>query len=167
MPPEIEKNNSVFEKILHQIFEFGIVVKGINGIWETISGFFILFLSKTAIDKLFYFLASKELLEDPRDLFFNFLFKFLENLSYNTQVFIAVYILLHGLLNIFLAIQLYRDKIWAYLVTITVMTVFIFYQIHRIILYHSPVLIAITIFDISFVVLTWYEYDRKKQRLAV
>jgi len=165
MGSETLKNNSKFENVLHQIFEFGVLIKGINGVWETVSGISILFLSKATINNLFYFLASKELLEDPHDAFFNLLFKFLENLSHNTQVFIAIYILIHGLLNLFLAIQLYRDKIWAYLVTITITTAFIFYQIHRIILYHSPVLIIITIFDILFVILTWHEYDRKRQKL--
>jgi uncharacterized membrane protein len=163
MSSDIEKNNySKFENVLHQVFEFGILIKGINGVWETISGFFILFLSKATLNNIFNFLASKEMLEDPNDFFVGFSTRFLQNLSHDTQVFIAVYILLHGLLNLFLAIQLYRDKIWAYMVTITVMIIFIFYQIHRIILYHSSVLIVITIFDILFIILTWHEYKRKK-----
>lgn len=156
------KNNSKFEIILYDIFEFGILIKFINGVWETISGFFILLSSKAVIERVFNFLASKELLEDPNDFLMNFLLKFLENLAHNTQIFIGVYILIHGFLNLFLAIQLYRDKLWAYLMTIGVMIVFILYQIHRIILHHSIVLIAITIFDILFVILAWHEYKRKK-----
>lgn len=152
---------SKIENVLHQIFEFGIGLKFLNGIWETASGFFILFLSKATLSNLLSFLAGKELLEDPHDLFINFSLGFLQNLSHSTQVFIAVYILVHGFLNLFLAIQLYRDKIWAYSVTIFVMVIFIFYQIHRIILYHSAVLIVITIFDILFILLTWHEYKRK------
>jgi uncharacterized membrane protein len=151
-----------FENVLHQIFEFGVVIKGINGVWETLSGLLILFLSKATLDNLFYFLASKEMLEDPNDLFIRFSIKFLENLSHNTQIFIAIYILAHGILNLFLAIQLYRDKIWAYLATVSVMVVFIFYQMHRVLLYHSLVLIIITIFDILFIFLTLHEYNRKK-----
>jgi uncharacterized membrane protein len=156
------KNNSKFENVLHQIFEFGIFVKFFNSVWEIGSGLFILFLSKEAINKIFYFLASSELLEDPHDFFINFSLGILQNLSHSTQIFIVVYLLVHGFLNLFLAIQLYRDKIWAYLVTIAIMVVFMFYQIHRIILYHSPVLIVITIFDILFIILTWHEYNRKK-----
>lgn len=168
MPLDLKKNNnSKFEGVLHQIFEFGIFIKGFNGVWETLSGLFILFSSKAAINKIFNFLAAKELLEDPHDFFFNFLFKFLENLSHNTQIFIAVYILFHGILNLFLAIQLARDKIWAYFATIIVMVVFLFYQVHRIILYHSTVLTVITIFDILFVILTWHEYNRKKREKMV
>jgi uncharacterized membrane protein len=163
----MKNNYSKFENILHDIFEFGIVVKFFNGVWETISGFFILFLSKTTLNNLFQFLASKEMLEDPRDLFISFSLRFLENLSHSTQIFIAVYILIHGFLNLFLAIQLYRDKIWAYLATVFVMVIFMFYQVHRIILYHSSVLTIITIFDVLFIILTWHEYNRKKYAKVV
>jgi uncharacterized membrane protein len=156
------KKYSKFENVLHQIFEFGIFLKGFNGVWETTSGFFILFLSKETISKLFYWLADKEMFEYPRDFFINLSLKFLENLSHSTKTFIATYILIHGLLNLFLAIQLYRDKVWAYLATISITVVLIFYQVHRIILHHSPVLIVVTIFDILFTILTWHEYNRKK-----
>ena len=166
MPSDIKKY-SKFENVLHQIFEFGIFVKGFNGIWETVSGFLILFLSKETISKLFNWLADKEMFEYPRDFFINFALKFLENLSYSTQTFIAVYILIHGLLNLFLAIQLHRDKIWAYLATISVMVILMFYQVHRIILHHSPVLIFFTTFDVFFIILTWHEYNRKKRAAAV
>lgn len=168
MLPDIEnKKSSKFENALHKIFEFGILIKGFNAVWEIASGFFILLASKAALNSLFYFLAGNELLEDPRDILFNFVFNFLQNLSHGTQLFIAAYILIHGFLNLFLVIQLYRDKIWAYLATISVMVVFIFYQVHRIILHHSPVLTVITIFDILFVALTWHEYDRKKSKIKM
>ena len=163
MNNDIKKNKySKFENVLHQIFEFGILLKGFNGIWETVSGFFILFLNKETIGKILSFLASGEMLEDPRDFFINFVLRFLENLSHGTQVFIGVYILIHGLLNLFLAISLSRDKIWAYLVTISVMVILMFYQVHRIILHHSITLTIITLFDILFIILTWHEYNRKK-----
>jgi len=162
-----KKNNQKTENFLRLIFKFGIFIKGFDAVWEITSGLFVLLTSKIAINKLFYFLSNKELLEDPNDIFFNFLFKFLENLSHNTQIFIAIYILLHGLLNLFLAIQLYRDKLWAYLATIMVMIIFIFYQIHRIILYHSVVLTAITIFDILFIILIWHEYKCKKNKVVI
>jgi uncharacterized membrane protein len=163
MNTEIQNNNKEIESVLHGIFEFGILIKFINGIWETASGFLILFLSKEKLGGFFQFLSNKELLEDPDAIFANFFSNFFQNLTHHTQVLIAVYILIHGLLNLFLSIQLYRDKIWAYLVTISIMMALILYQIHRIILYHSPLLITITVFDFLFVALTWHEYRYKKR----
>jgi uncharacterized membrane protein len=125
------------DKVLHQIFEFGIFVKGINGVWESVTGLLLIFLNKP-------------------------LFKFVGNFSHNTKIFVASYLLIHGILNLFLAVQLYRDRIWAYLATITVTTIFIFYQIHRIIQHHSIFLTFITVFDFLFVILAWHEYNRRK-----
>jgi uncharacterized membrane protein len=162
MNPEILKNNSKIEKVLYQIFEFGILIKFFNSVWEITSGLLILYFGKEAITKVFYFLAGSELLENPHDFIINISFGFLQNLSHGTQIFIVIYLLVHGFMNLFLAVQLYRDKIWAYLATIIIMVVFMFYQIHRIILYHSAILTIITIFDILFIILTWHEYNHKK-----
>lgn len=151
-----------FEYYWRAIFEFAVFIKGFNGIWETLSGFLVLFFSKAAFGNLFFFLARNELLEDPHDSFIAFMAQALQNLSASAKTFAAIYILLHGLLNIFLAIQLYRNKLWAYLVTINVMVIFIFYQVYRIILHHSVMLSILTVFDAIFIILTWHEYQYQK-----
>lgn len=146
------------QKYWHRLFEFGIAVKAINGVWETISGLLVLFLSKAVLSSWFYLITRDELLEDPNDRFINFLAHGLQNLSHSAQTFTALYVLAHGLLNIFLAIQLYRDKHWAYLVTIGAMLMFMTYQIYRISIHHSLILTALTIFDAAFIGITWHEY---------
>jgi len=146
----------------HAFFELAVFIKGFNGIWETVSGFSVLFFSKAAFSKLFSFLFRNELLENPHDSFIDFMAQAMQNLSTGTKRFAAIYILLHGLLNIFLAIQLYRNKLWAYLVAINVIIVLIFYQIYRIALHHSLFLTVITIFDALFIILTWHEYQYQK-----
>jgi len=75
--------------------------------------------------------------------------------------------LLHGLLNIFLAIQLYRDKHWVYLLAVGTMTLSVFYQIYRISIYHSLLLAAFTIFDIFFIALAWHEYKHHKDKIKI
>jgi len=125
------------EKYWHELFEIGIVLKGINGIWETLSGILILFLNKATLSNWFSYISYHELLEDPGDKFINFFAGLLQNLSSSTQTFVAIYILFHGCLNIFLSIQLYRKKHWAYLVTIVSIILFLFYQVYRVYLYHS------------------------------
>lgn len=147
---------------MHGFFEAGIYIKFLNSIWELTSGLLILFSSKATLNKIFNFLSNKELLEDPHDFLFNYLSGFLQNLTHGIQIFIAAYILIHGLLNLFLAIELMRDKIWAYAATIFVMSILILYQIHRIIIHHSLILTIITVFDALFIMLTWHEYNRKK-----
>lgn len=155
-----------FENTLHQIFELGIAIKALNSIWELFSGFFILFAGRELLNRIFNFLAYRELLEDPNDFVLGVISPLLQNLSHGAQMFIAFYLLFHGILNLFLAIQLYRERIWAYLANISVTIIFIFYQIHRIYLFHSVLLTIITVFDVLFIILTWHEYKYKKLKMV-
>ena len=157
---------SKLEKYWHGLFELGIFIKGFNGIWETVSGFLFLFFSKNALTGFFFFLARGELLEDPNDRVVGYVANLLQNISNNAKVFAAIYILGHGVLNIFLAIQLYRNRLWAYLITIGLMIIFIGYQIYRINLHHSYPLIVLTVFDFLFVTLTWHEYRYQASKVV-
>ena len=153
------------EKYWDRFFEFGIMVKAINGLWETMAGFLFLFLSKATFIYWFNSLFYNELLEDSNDRFINFLNSALLNFSSDAKIFIAIYLLAHGILNIFLVIQLYRKKHWAYLAMIATMLIFMTYQIYRISIYHSLFLTVITVFDIIFIPIIWHEYKYHKKNL--
>lgn len=84
-----------------------------------------------------------------------------QHLPTNSKVFVALYILAHGILNIFLSIQLYREKVWAYRATLIIMTIFIIYQFIRIYTHHSLILLTLTAIDLLFMVLLWHEYKYK------
>ncbi|MDO8594326.1 MAG: DUF2127 domain-containing protein [bacterium] len=145
-------------KFLHGVFEISLLLKAFNGVWETLSGIIVLFVSKVTIEGWLSTLAFSELLEDPSDRVIGFIEHTLLNPMTSTKTFVAFYILIHGLLNIFLAIQLHRKKSWAYIVTIIVTLLLIAYQVHRITLFHSLILTVFTLIDAAFVWLTWHEY---------
>jgi uncharacterized membrane protein len=152
------------QKYWHELFEFGVLLKSINGIWETFSGFIFLFLSKVTLESWFFVVTKHELLEDPKDPFISFLAQTFQNISRDTQLFAAIYLIMHGFLNIFLAIQLQRDKHWAYLATIGFTLLFVVYQIYRINMYHSLFLTVVTIFDLFFAGLAFHEYKYHKEK---
>jgi uncharacterized membrane protein len=154
------------QKYWHELFEVGMTLKAFNGVWETVTGFLFLVLSKETLHKWFSRVFSNELLEDPHDKLIQFLTHTFQNVSSDTKTFAALYIFLHGILNIFLVVQLYRDKHWAYLVTIGSMVLFMIYQIHRISVHHSLFLTILTIFDALFIVLTWHEYKHHTEKVS-
>lgn len=154
------------QKYWHELFEAGIAIKGFNGVWETITGFLFLVLSKETLDSWFSYITRNELLEDPRDNLIQFFAHTFQNFSSDTKTFAALYVFLHGILNIFLVIQLYRDKHWAYLVTIGSMIIFMIYQIYRISVHHSLFLTLITIFDALFIALAWHEYKYHRDKVV-
>ena len=153
------------EKFLHPLFELGVVIKTIDGIAETAIGFLVLFLSGARINGVFTYFARGELLEDPHDAFINFLAGIFHSVSTDAKTFAAIYILLHGVINICLVVGLYKQKLWAYLATMATITIFIMYQIYRVSLYHSQGLAILSVFDALFLILTWneYRYHRNKK----
>ena len=146
------------EKNWQRLFTFGIILKGINGVFEIILGLLVLLLGKAIFTGLFATLTREELLEDPNDRLVNFLGYSLNTVSENSKLFLAIYIFTHGIINIFLAIQLYRRKLKVYLIAIVLLIIFSVYQIYRIHYTHSILLTIITLWDIIFIFLTWHEY---------
>ena len=71
-----------------------------------------------------------------------------------------------GLVKVVLVAALLLNKLWAYPWMIGVLLAFIGYQLYRIALAPGPALIALTIFDVLIVLLTWREYRRQRQRRA-
>jgi uncharacterized membrane protein len=61
-----------------------------------------------------------------------------------------------------LVIALLRNKLWAYPWMIAVLLAFIAYQVYLIVLGPSPGLVALTVFDVLIVVLTWREYQKQR-----
>lgn len=157
MPPK--------EKTWHWIFEGALLIRGINGVLETIFGAFIIYTNKDVLNRLFVKLTQSEYREDPTDRVLTFLTNYLQHLSTNTKVFVAIYVLAHGLLNIFLSVQLYREKIWAYQTTLIILVGFLLYQIYRTSVHHSIVLTVLTILDCLFIILLWHEYQYKLKTL--
>lgn len=154
-----ELKKLLVEKNWHRVFEFGIILKALNGVLQLISGLLILTLSKATFLNIFIKLTHGELIEDPNDKLITFASSALQHLSTNTKTFAAIYILLHAVINIFVAIQLYREKLWAYKLAMGVILLFMTYQVYRISYTHSLTLTLITIWDAIFIGVVWHEYN--------
>ncbi len=133
------------EKKWHWLFEVALVLRTISGIAEVILGIFILSASK--------------------ELFNNITTNFLQ-ITEGAKTFAAIYILAHGILNIVLSIELYRERFWAYKTNLVILALFLVYQFYRIYLYHSKILIVVTIVDLVFIILLWHEYKYKIKNMV-
>ena len=148
---------------LDRVFEIGIIGKGLNGAAELIGGLLLLFLTPDRIHHLVASLTQGELSEDPHDFVATHLLHTASGLSGKALLFGAVYLLAHGIVKIVLVIALLLNKLWAYPWMIVVLVLFIGYQSYRIALAPTPGLIALTVFDLAIVVLTWREYRRQRR----
>lgn len=153
----IWKNN-----IVHESFKVAIILKGIDGVLEIISGILLVFLNPLRLNKLTGLLTQHELSEDPKDIVARAMMNFAFHFTANTQYFGIFYLISHGIVKLILITLLWKRKIWAYPVTIISLVIFIMYQLYRYTVYHSIGLIILTIFDIIIIMLTFIEYKRIK-----
>jgi len=155
----------MIHKYWHELFDLSLIIKGGIGIIETVSGFFVLFISRSAIDRIFAFFSSTELLEDPTDPVFSYLSASLTHLTSGAKIFAGIYVLIHGLLNLFIVIGLKRDKLWVYWVAMVSIILFMTYQIYRFAHTQAPGLIVLTILDLIFLIIIRHEHIYHTGRL--
>lgn len=145
---------------LHQLFEIGMWIKGIDGVLEIIGGFLLLMISPVTLNRLVIALTQHELVEDPQDVIANALRSTAVHLSANTQLFSSIYLIAHGLIKIGVVVGVLRGHRWAYPAAFAFLGLFILYQLYRLSYAYSLGLLLLTIFDIAIVWLTWNEYQR-------
>jgi uncharacterized membrane protein len=145
-------------RIIHTTFKWGIIAKGIDGLFEIIGGVLLLLLRPETIGHLVLLLTQHELSTDPRDIIANYLLRSAGHLSETAKLFGSLYLLSHGIIKILLVISLLNRKLWAYPAAIIFFILFIVYQLYRYSFSHSPWMIFLSVFDGAIVALTWAEY---------
>lgn len=151
---------------LDRVFAIGIVLKGLNGLFELIGGVLLLLVTPTQIHGIIRVLTQGELSEDPDDYVASRLLQTGDGLTGPGVLFGAAYLLIHGIVKVVLVAALLRNKVWAYPWMIAVLLAFIGYQTYRIVLTPAVPLIALTVFDLAIAALTWREYRRQRADIA-
>ena len=102
------------EKYIYEVFEISILLKAINAVIEMALGIAIFFVTQDFIGDVINIFTSRELIEDPKDFFANFLVTSGNNFSSTSHLFVISYLLIHGIIKLALMISLYKNKLWAY-----------------------------------------------------
>jgi len=162
-----QKNRERVEEAKEAIFDVAIILKGVNGIIEFVGGIFLFFISSTFISRIVARVFSHELGDDPRDFLANYAVNFAQNLTIATKEFIALYIFIHGIINLFLFTTVMKKKYWAYPIALVVLCLLIVYQVIRLTHLFSWILCIITIVDVVFIYLMYDQYTHKKRKLLI
>lgn len=132
---------------LDTVFKVSIILKGLDALVEIIGGVLLLFVTPSAIN---HFVAT-------------FLGHSAEHFTADSILLGAIYLLSHGLIKLFIIINVLRDKYWAYPVLIVVLLASSIYQTIDIINHHSIFITLLTIFDLFVIVITWLEWQKKRR----
>lgn len=143
---------------LHWLFTLGIVFKGLDGLIELAGGFFFLFFTTSAMTGFVFHITRSELLEDPDDLIANSLRHAFDQLSAGSKIFVAAYLLGHGVIKLVLVMGLLLGKRWVFPVACVVLLGFIGYQVYRLCGHFSIGLTLFTGLDAIIIALVWHEY---------
>lgn len=157
-------DNTKKEKDIRLVFVVSLILKGLNAFLEIIGGILLFFTG--TVTTLLSLLINGELVEDPHDFIASHLQNLLPYFSGHSQLFFAFYLLIHGVIKIFLVVNLLRNKIWAYPTTIVVLGLFILYQLYRLSHGYSWFLVLLTVFDMLIIYLTWHEYKLVKKHVV-
>jgi uncharacterized membrane protein len=153
-----EPSRLLDERKIHLVFEVSLWLKGVFALSEVIAGVAAYFISQQFLLAIVLWVTKEEFAEDPHDIIANSLLHAVQNFSVTTQKFVALYLLGHGVIKLWLIIGLLRRRLWYYPVAMIVFALFIAYQLYRYTFSHSVWLLLITVLDIIVIALTWHEY---------
>ena len=155
------------EHRIHQIFQFGLLLKGAHAVIECAGGIAVAVISTSTITNLVNTLTQEELIEDPKDWIATHLLTMAQNYSVQTKHFYAFYLLSHGIVKLLLVIGLLKGKLWSYPASLIVLGLFIAYQLYRFSYTHGAGLIVLTVFDLVVMWLIWHEYGLVRRHLPL
>jgi uncharacterized membrane protein len=146
------------------LFRVSVLLKGLDAILEIAGGIALWAVSPGLLVRIVGFLTQDEIAEDPHDLVANYLRHSVSRISIASEHFMAIYLLGHGIVKIFIVGALLRGTLWAYPFAIVVFAGFILYQLYRFTLTGGVGLIALTVFDLVVISLIWLEYRALRSR---
>ena len=146
---------------LHLLFETGVIVKAVHASIELLAAFIVYFLGNRAL--LFVTrISSGELGEDPQDFLMNLVMHQAHHLV-SVRGFVAAYLVVSAIINLIIAGALLSNRLKAFPLAIGILSVFVIYQVYRIVLTHSLWVTFFTLFDIAVIWLIYMEYRRQIQ----
>src|SRR5215831_12571592 len=102
-------NASSEETALDRTFRISVALKGLDGILEVIGGIVLLFIPPATLQSWAKSLTAHELAQDPHDFIARHLLHSASQLSHDTVLFGAIYLLTHGIAKIVLVVAVLRE----------------------------------------------------------
>lgn len=146
--------------VLSDLFRLGMWWRIFYGSAKTLLGISLLDVVGVQSPTLFQTLMGHELAEDPSDVLLHIISPIATHFPFTISYFLAFYLIFWGLLDVFLSVNLLRERHWAYPTSIALIGIFIAYEIVRVANTRSLVLAGIIVVDIFIVYLIRMEQKK-------
>ena len=156
--PTHAMGRDVKEKRIYAVFRASVLIKAANAMLECIGGAAVALARDDKLAEYLARLAQRYLVEGTHGFVASHVISWAQSVSLQTQHFIALYLLSHGLIKLVVVIGLLREKRWAYPFALVTFAAFIVYQLYRYTYTHGVGLLLLTAFDLFLITLVWHEY---------
>ena len=149
-------------KLLHQLFEASLVIKGLLAGAEALAGVGLLVASNGIVLRFVDWLTQYEIAEDPTDRMAQAARHYADAFSIETQHFYALYLISHGGLKLGMVIALALGAMWAYPGAMAILAGFVAYQLYTWAQDGSAFLLVLSGFDLFMIWLVWQEWQARR-----
>jgi uncharacterized membrane protein len=144
--------------LLHIAYLIAIVIKGFDGLVETVAGLLIAIYGSSQVYEFAVWLTAPEIARHPESHAVRAIRHGAYGLAHSSHRFAIVYLLAHGILKLGLVINLLIEHLWIFPVSITVLLGFIAFMAAKLAAHWSPWLCAFAMFDLLTVALIANEW---------
>jgi len=147
-----------------RLFTIGMYWRVSYGVLRTLLGLVLLKLINVPLADLLHMIMGQELIEDPADVLLTFTNNFLQLHPFQVTYFLSAYLIFWGFIDIFISVNLLKQRMWAFPVSLWLIAFFILYLLYRFAHTHSLILLSVILLDVIIFWLIQKEY--KKVKLA-
>ncbi|SHK97669.1 Uncharacterized membrane protein [Pseudonocardia thermophila] len=149
-----------------RLFRAAVALKGLDGLVELVAAVVLLGTPAAFVREFVEWVLTRDLLGPPDGSLARHFIAGTTEFASGNRTFAVVYLGLHGLLKIAMAVALLKEWLRAYPLVIAVLAVFVAYELHRAVNTGSIVLPVLAALDLLIIVLVAREYRalRRKRR---
>lgn len=146
------------EHSIHSLFEASVALKGFHALLELVTGAATLALGPVAVSDFFFALAQRAWLGGGHVWLVNSLVRLADASLRGGEQFVAIYLLVVGVINMVLVVGLLASALWAYPAALTAIALLMAYQLYRYAHNHVLALLVLTLYDAVVWWLVHHEY---------
>lgn len=155
IPPADKK---IIERDLLWLFDGALVLKAIHGVLEVLAAIFVLVISPAFVVRVAEFVTGGELAQEPNDFIATAILNAAQTFAVSPHFFIALYLIIHGVIKTMLVIGIFARKRIAYPLFMLALAFFGAYELYRGFTRQESLLYALALFDFALLALTAHEY---------
>jgi len=153
-------------RVLRIAFLAAVVVKGLDGVIETLAGIAVAILGTAGVYELVIQFTAPELDLHPASKTIHLLRHGASDLSHASSRFVVIWLLVHGILKLVLAVELLRGRSWIFPAAALILSAFVAFMTYKLSVHFSGWLLAFALFDLMTVILVLNEWRSHRMSRA-